>query len=193
MNSIEPYCQFKYVCDFGFSENLSLRKPRKKEFFEDYYQEFYVEEYYSFETLIERINNIYTEVIQSYKDKGVDEYSDECSFPEFIIANRYGEYLPVGVSAYGWSISIFFFYYLNKYFETKYGKEHSRSKISQLTKQNEVFFYLDYKSEPNIIRAYKLLSDETAHIILKEFLDTGKTERELDPDIFYQEISQRNY
>ena len=190
-NNIEPYCQFKYVGDFGFSENFSLPKQRKKEFFEDYHQEFYVEEYYNFETLIERINNIYDEIIQAYKEKGVDKYSDECSFPKFIIANKYGEYLPVGVSAYGWNISIFFPYYLDKYFENKYGKEYSKSKFSQLTEQNEVFFYLDYKSEPYIPRAYQLVSDETAHIILKEFLDTGKTERELDPDIFYREILKR--
>ena len=89
------------------------------------------------------------------------------------------------------SVTLFFSCYLNKYFENKYGKEYSRSKFSQLTEQNEVFFYLDYKLEPHIPRAYQLVSDETAHIILKEFLDTGKTERELDPDIFYREILKR--
>ena len=45
--------------------------------------------------------------------------------------------------------------------------------------------------EPYCQCAYQLVSDETAHIILKEFLDTGKTERELDPDIFYREILKR--
>ena len=186
------YCQLKYACSLMFPKNISLVKPREKCFFEDFNKEFYVEEYYNFATLKERLNCIYIDVIQGYKNQGIDIFSDVCSFPEFIICNRYEEYYSVGISAYGWKISIFIFDYLNKYFKNKYGKD-SFSKMKEITEENQVFFYWDYKSEPMIVPAYDLVSEETALIILKEFLDTGKTERELDPDIFHREIQKRNY
>ena len=107
------YCQLKYACSLMFPENISLVKPKEKCFVEDFNKEFYVEEYYNFATLKERLDCIYIDVIQGYKNRGVDIFSDECSFPEFIICNRYGEYYPVGISAYGWKISIFIFDYLN--------------------------------------------------------------------------------
>lgn len=193
MNNINTYCQLKYACNLGISINNCLPESREKCVLDSYNQEFYVEKYYDFEALRDRIENIYHEIVQGYEAQGIVKYSNKCSFPELLIFNKYGEHLPVGISAYGWKISIYFFYYLNKYFETKYGVKDSRKKILQLTESQEVFFYLDYDSEPHIVPARELVSEETAHIILKEFLNTGRTEQEIKPDIFYQEISKRNY
>ena len=193
MNNINTYCQLKYACNLEISKNSCLLESREKCILDSYNKEFYVEKYYDFEALRERVDNIYYETVRGYEAQGVDRYSNKCSFPEFLIFNKYGEDLPVGISAYGWKISIYFFYYLNKYFENKYGVKDSRKKLLQLTENQEVFFYLDYDSEPNIVPARELVSEETAYIILKEFLDTGKTERDLDPEIFYREIRKRNY
>lgn len=186
------YCQLKYALSLKFSENILLAKPREKCFIKNFNKEFYIEEYYNFKTLKQRLDDIYNNVVQGYKNREINILSDECSFPEFMIFNRYEEYYPVGISAYGWKISIFIFDYLNKYFKNVYGKD-SFSEFKEIIDKNQVFFYWDYQSEPNVIPAYDLVSEEIAHIILKEFLDTGRTERELEPDIFYQEILRRNY
>lgn len=190
---MKEYCYLKYSCSFDFQENPSLNKTREK-YISDYsYDEFYVEEYNDFEALKNRINVIYNQIVKNYEDQNMNIYNDECSFPEFVICNRYQECLTIGVSSSGWNISMTFFDYLIKYFENNYGKEEGQKKYSQLTKENEVFFYTDVHSEPTVIPACDLVSQKTAYIILKEFLDTGKTEWDLDPDIFYQEISKRNY
>lgn len=58
---------------------------------------------------------------------------------------------------------------------------------------NNLYCQLKY-SFSNIFSASVHVSEETAHIILKEFLDTGKTEFDTDFSAVYeQEIAKRNY
>ncbi|MDJ0594234.1 MAG: hypothetical protein QNJ72_30370 [Pleurocapsa sp. MO_226.B13] len=83
-------------------------------------------------------------------------------------------------------------YYLNQYFEERYGKDSAKEMYEQLTRKKEVFFYLGRESEPSILVARDLVSEETAYIILQEFLK-GKNQRELDPNIYLEEIKKRNY
>ena len=40
---------------------------------------------------------------------------------------------------------------------------------------------------------YNLVSEETSDIILRNFLDKGLDEDDLDPEIFRQEVLKRNY
>ena len=193
-NKYHPYCQLKYSCSFDFKENHSLRKPKEKSPYLDFEEEFYVEEYPDFESLIFRIKNIYDEIIKDYAARGIDKYSDQCSFPEFFICNRYGNSLSIGICAYGWRILSLFSVYLQKYLENKYGKDQGKNRYLQLTVKNDVYFYWDLNSEPNIFSASDLVSEETARIILKEFLNTGKTEFDTDFCAVYdQEIAKRNY
>ena len=189
-----PYCLLKYACSLGISEYSLLSKPRVKCTFEDdYAEEFYSESYDDFESLIARINCIYDGIVQGCVTHNIDIYGNQCSFPIFFVCNSYGNYLLVGISVYGWRISTLFFGYLQEYLENKYGKEDGEEKYLQLALKNDVFFYWDADSEPMIDSSEEQVSKETAHIILKEFLDTGKTEHELDPEIFRREILKRNY
>ena len=187
------YCQFKYACNLKLSENLSLIKPRKKCSIQDYGDDFYVEEYYDFESLMDRIKTNYVDIAEGYKSQGIDILGNECSFPEFFVFNRFGSYYLVSISSYGWKISSFIFMYIEDYFTDKYGKDDLYKKIKQRTEKNQVFFYWSYQHEPLVFPARELVSEETARIILKEFLDTGKIEDQLEPEIFRREISRRNY
>ena len=192
-NEKNVYCQLKYACNLKLSENSFLIKQRKKCSIQGYGDDFYVEEYYDFESLINRIKADYLDTVRGYKNQGINILSDECSFPDFFVFNRFGEYYRVAMSSYGWRISISIFIYINEYFSDKYGKDNIFDKIEQRTENNQVFFYWNYKREPLIFPARELVSEETARIILKEFLDTGKTEDKLDSEIFRREILSRNY
>lgn len=50
----DSYCQFKYSYSFDFRENSSLHKSRKKGTHLDFEEEFYVEEYEDFESLVRK-------------------------------------------------------------------------------------------------------------------------------------------
>ena len=187
------YCKLQYSVDFEYSENLLLRKPRTIETTGYFNAKVYVEEYYNFESLKDRIDNFYNLLVEGYKKQNIDIYSNKCSFQEYTVCNRFNDCIIVGVSSSGWNISILFFSYLWDYFKAKYGEIDGDRKYSKLADSKEIWFYSNYHSEPSFASACNLVSSETAHIILKEFLDTGKTEYKLDPKIFHKEILKRNY
>ena len=83
--------------------------------------------------------------------------------------------------------------YIIDFLQKKYGKELGWQKYLQLCKEQEVSFYLDIKQEPSVVSACDLVTQETAYILLKDFLDTNKTGYELNPDIFCREIAKKNY
>ena len=187
------YCKLQYCSDFEYPENILLRKPRRVETTGYLNTKVYVEEYYNFESLKDRIDDFYSLLVEGYRKQNIDIYSDRCSFREFTFCNRFNDSIKVGISSSGWNISILFFSYLWDYFEEKYGKIDGDRRYLKLADSKEIWFYSNYHSEPNFASACNLVSEETAYIILKEFLDTGTTEEKLDPEIFHREISKRNY
>ena len=189
----QSYCQLKYDSNKEYPKNPSLQNKRKK--CNVYYsnQEFYVEDYNNFESLKRRINQIYNHIIEGFNKQGIDIFGNQCGFPELIVSDRHQEDLIIGISPFGWKISITFSDYLLKDFQKKYGQEEGEKKYFQLAEQKEVFFYIDSKLEPNIVSACELVSEETAYIILKEFVDNGKDEWSINPIVFEQEVEKRNY
>ena len=192
MKHIQHY-YLSYACDSGIPENIFRDISREKRtncFGKN--NDFYLEKYNKFEFLVDRIKWIYDLQLERCINGNVDIFSDECSWQELIVCNKNEETLIFGVSSYGWSISIFLFHYLDKYFEQRYGKENGKKMLEQKTEKNQVWFYLTNKTEPNIFSARELVSEETAIIILKNFMD-GKDEQDLDPIIYEREIEKRNY
>lgn len=193
-NIQQVHSKLKYACSYSFfPENSLLNKSREKCNTSYSENKFYVEEYYETESLKKRIDVLYNLFLDDFRTQGIDIYSSRCTFPRFVICNKYGESIMVGVSSYGWDISIIFVRYLIEYLEETYGEKQGYKRYLQLGKNQEVSFHLDIKLEPTIISSCDLVSEETAHTILEEFLDTGKTEEELDPEIFRREIAKRNY
>ena len=187
------YCQLQYSVDYEYIENVLLEKQRIRKITKHSKREVYVEEYYDFNSLKIRLSSIHSLVIQGYKNQGIEDiYSDLCSFPEFEVWNRFDDCISFGVSTSGWSISIMFFNYLWDYFREKYGEFEGDRRYHELADSKEIWFYPDRRTELNFASACNLISEETAHIILKEFLDR-KTDDQLDPDIFRKEILKRNY
>ena len=187
----DMYCQLKYSCSFGFPENSLLEEPKIKETHCDYPGKFYVETYNNFSALINRIKNLYNLLIEAYKSKNINIYSKQCSFHHYVVCNKYGDHQPIGVSPYGWDISIYFNYYLLKYFKSIYGNENGIEKYYELTNGNEVFFYLHNNVEPFIAIARELVSEDMASIILKKFLETGR--EEIAFTVYSREIAKRRY
>ena len=111
------YCKLQYSVDFEYSENLLLRKPRTIETTGYFNAKVYVEEYYNFESLKDRIDNFYNLLVEGYKKQNIDIYSNKCSFREYTVCNRFNDCITVGVSSSGWNISILFFSYLWDYFK----------------------------------------------------------------------------
>lgn len=191
----KEYCTLLYSCDFKIPENPLLKEKRKKEIgFRGKGYDFYSEKYYDFESLVDRIKNIFNQTISNYNKLGIDAHKGNCSFNELIVRNKIGEPMPVGVSTYGWNVSLYLFHHLNKYFEEHYGKGNVQKMLKQKTEDKEILFSANYDNrwEPDIVIARELVSEETALIILKNFLE-GKDESDLDPEIFYREIDKRNY
>ncbi|MEM8830099.1 MAG: hypothetical protein AAGE96_12180, partial [Cyanobacteria bacterium P01_G01_bin.19] len=79
-------------------------------------------------------------------------------------------------------------------FENKYGKENVEKKYLDLaTNSRELLFSEEPRIEPHYIPECDLVSEETAYIILRRFLDEEIEEESLDPKIFRQEVLKRNY
>ena len=177
-----------YSCDFDIPKIKNQKIQRKKA--ANYFGEnkdCYYEEYYNFEDLKKRLDNIYAWNIKDYPDVPDEKYS----YFYFHIENSEEDCCPVGISPYGWLVSLLYSQRLYEYLEEKFGEENLWKMLNLKTDTTQVWFYENLNTEPYIASAYELVSEETASIILKNFLN-GKYETDLDPNIYYQEILNSN-
>ncbi len=195
-NSEKAYCQLAYMHDLDILANNDLSKPieRRKLLGFSYKKEFCIETYCDFETLKKRLKDIEDNIISNCKKSNINFLEYLGPFPQFIIQNKFQNGIYIGISHHGWNISYIISKYIINYFENKYGQENGKNKYFQLAKDSkELMFLLNTIQEPAYIPECDLVSEETSYIILKSFLDENIDEKNLDPEIFRQEVLKRNY
>ncbi len=179
-----------YSCDFKIpeSENKKIKIKRAANYFAKNL-DCYGEEYHYFEDLEKRLKNIYAWNVKDYPDV-LDGYAGYAFYRLHILDNE-EQCWPLGISPFGWSISLLYLQRLYEYFEEKFGKENLYKMIELKLDQTQILFCDNPVYEGYLINTYELVSEKTALIILENFLN-GKHEIDLDPDIYYQEIKRLN-
>jgi hypothetical protein len=190
---LEHYCIFDLQTDKNTLIELS---------YSGISENVYVEEYQDFSSLKNRIIELYElwQVKYPYRSSYDRKMGDRDNnlrkikmdaYPDLILYNRWKGEMFVGVCPLGWKVSIIFFGYILRHLENLYGKE-AGSKIYNQIAKNQIAFYT-VPTEPTYTSICELVSEETADLIIQEFLDKNKIEHDLDPEIFLGELKKRDY